>query len=81
MQVAVVHANQRSIEGFQGPLQLIAVVDFHQYVEVDAFGHGCQFGHFHVIQRGHDQQHAIGTQGTGFDDLVGIDHEVLADHR
>ncbi|MNR47363.1 hypothetical protein D3C85_1664560 [compost metagenome] len=56
-------------------------MDFHQHIKVDAFGHGRQFGHFHVIQRGHDQQHAIGTQGTGFDDLVGIDHEVLADHR
>ena len=81
MQVTVIHADQRRVEGLQRSLQLIAIVHFHQHIQADALGHGRQLGHLHVIQRGDDQQHAVGAQGTGFDDLVRIDHEILADHR
>ena len=81
MQVTVVDAHQRSIEGLQCALQLVAVMHFDQHVQADAFGHGRQLGHLHVIQCRDNQQHAVGTQGTSFDDLVRVDHEILADHR
>ncbi|MNH24541.1 hypothetical protein D3C79_844810 [compost metagenome] len=54
---------------------------FDQDVEADALGGIGKFGHLHVIQRRNDQQHTVSAQGPGFDDLVRIDHEVLADHR
>ena len=31
-----------------------------------------------VIELSHDDEDTIGTPGAGFDDLVGIKHEVLA---
>ncbi|MNM90401.1 hypothetical protein D3C81_1026610 [compost metagenome] len=54
---------------------------FDQHVEVEVLGHRSQFRHARIFQGGHDQQDAVGTDGARFDHLVGIDHEVLADHR
>ena len=34
-----------------------------------------------LLQRGHDQQHQVGPVGPGLPELVGADHEVLAQHR
>ena len=81
MQVAVVDTHQRCVEGFQRALKLIAIMDFNQHIQPDTFGYSRQFGHFHVVQRGDDQQHTVGAQCPGFDDLVRVDHEVLANHR
>ena len=33
------------------------------------------------LERRHDQEHAVGAEGAGFDDLIGIEHEVLAQRR
>ena len=81
MQVAVVDAHQRRVQGLQCTFQLGAVMHFDQYVETDRLGSRRQFGHQHVVQRRDDQQDAVGTDRPRLDDLVRIDHEVLADHR
>ncbi|MDT4814461.1 hypothetical protein FQZ97_474630 [compost metagenome] len=54
---------------------------FHQHVHAQLHRQG-----FHVAQlgrgeRGHDQEHAIRAHRARGDDLVGIDHEVLAQDR
>ncbi|MPN11884.1 hypothetical protein SDC9_159193 [bioreactor metagenome] len=38
-------------------------------------------GHLRVVQAGGDQQHAVGAHHTRFVDLIGVDHEILAQHR
>ena len=81
MQIAVVNTHQRGIQGLQGTFQLIGIVHFNQHIQIDAFGNGSQLGHLHVIQRRDDQQNAIRPQCARFNDLIRIDHEVLADHR
>jgi hypothetical protein len=43
--------------------------------------HGLQLGHLRVVQAGGDQQDAVGAHGARLVDLVGIDDEVLAQHR
>ena len=34
-----------------------------------------------LIERGHDQQDRVGPGGERFAHLIGVDHEVLAQHR
>ena len=34
-----------------------------------------------IIHRRHDDKDRIGTMGTGFQHLMCIDHEILAQHR
>ena len=34
-----------------------------------------------VVERGHDDQDAVGAMGAGFDHLIGVEHEILAQHR
>jgi hypothetical protein len=34
-----------------------------------------------VVDHGHDDEDAVGPPGAGFGDLVGVEHEVLAQHR
>ena len=81
MQVAVVDTHQRCVEGFKRTFKLIAIMHFHQHIQPDAFGNSRQLGHFYVVQGRDDQQHTVGAQRPGFDDLVRVDHEVLADNR
>ncbi|MNY21018.1 hypothetical protein D3C86_1545370 [compost metagenome] len=52
-----------------------------QHIEVEGLGGRRQLGQLRIGQRRDYQQHAIGAQGAGLDDLVGVDHEILADHR
>jgi hypothetical protein len=37
--------------------------------------------HLRQVEGGGDQQDGVGAHGAGFVDLIGIDHEVLAQHR
>jgi hypothetical protein len=37
--------------------------------------------HRRQIERGGDQQDGVGAHGARFGDLIGIDHEILAQHR
>ena len=64
-----------------GAVELGAVVDLDQHVHAvgkrglfDVPGRA-------VVERGHDDQDAVGAVGTGLRHLVGIEHEVLAEHR
>src|SRR5450830_853082 len=79
-QIAVVDAHQRGLEA-QGALQLGAVVHFDQHRHVQTAGHSLQIGHLGIVQAGGNQQDAVGAHHPGFVDLVGIDHEILAQHR
>ncbi len=79
-QVTVVDAHQRGLE-LERALQLGAVVHFHQHGHIEAEGNGLELGHLGIGQAGGDEQDAVGPHGARFVDLVGIDHEVLAQHR
>ena len=57
------------------------VVDFDQHVHamrdrrvLDILGCG-------IVERRHDEQDAVGAIGAGLDHLIGVEDEVLAQHR
>ena len=79
-QVAVVDADQAIVQG-QRPVQFGAIVDFDQDVHAERRRLLAQAAHLPVVQAGGDQQDTVGTQRPGLDHLVGIDEEILADHR
>ena len=54
---------------------------FHQQVHTDFRGGMGQLPHLLLLQGGHDQQHRVGANRPGLDDLVGIHRKVLAQHR
>ena len=76
-QIAVVHPNQRRFEP-EGTLQLLPVVNLDQHGHAQAMGQGLQFSHEHIVQASGNQQDAIRTHRPRFVDLVGVDHEILA---
>src|SRR5690606_9146307 len=79
-QIAIVDAQQRGLK-FQRDFQLGAVVDFHQHVHAQFDGQGFELLQLRRAQRSGDEQDAIGAQGSGGNNLVGVDNEVLAQHR
>jgi len=56
-------------------------VHFHQHGHVQATGNGLQVGHLCIIQAGRNQQDAVRPHRAGLIDLVGVDHEILAQRR
>ncbi len=52
-----------------------------QGVEPQSPGGLIQNGQRHDVQRRGDEQDAVGTQNPRLDELVLVDHEVLAQHR
>ena len=80
MQVAVVDADQFGIE-IHRPLQLFLGMHFHQHIAASLLGGVVELVHLLIRQGRRNQQNGIGTHGPGFEDLPGIDHEVLAQHR
>ena len=58
-----------------------ASCDFHQHGHAEFVGQRFQLFHLRQLQRRHDQQDGVGADGAGAADLVGVDHEVLAQHR
>ena len=54
---------------------------FDQHRHAQAQRLGFQIGHQRVVQAGGDQQDAVCAPGARLVDLVGVDHEVLAQHR
>ena len=54
---------------------------FHQHRHAEPVRNVFEFGHARIIERGSDQQDAIGPQRAGLINLVGLDHEILAQHR
>ena len=54
---------------------------FGQYIQAIFVGGACQFVHLPVFKTGHDQEYAVGAERTRFDNLIRVDHKVLADDR
>src|SRR5690554_6944386 len=79
-QVAVVDADQRGLK-LKGDVEFGAVVNFDQNVHAQFKGEVFEFAQLLQVKRSDDQQDAIGTQRPCVDDLIGIDHEIFAQHR
>ena len=80
MQVAVVDADQLGVE-IHRPLQLFLGMYFHQHIAASLLGGVVELVHLFIRQGRRDQQNGVGPHGPGLEDLPGVDHEVLAQHR
>ena len=56
-------------------------MDFHQHVETQLQRLVAKANQLRLIQRRNDQQHAVGAQRARLEQLVVVDHEILAQHR
>ena len=79
-QVAIVDADERRCE-CKREVELATIVDFDEHRHPERSGLRLQFAHVRGLERRDDQQDAVGAQGACLVDLVGIDHEVLAQDR
>ena len=79
-QAAVVDAQHRRRHA-QGTLELGGVVHLHQHVHAEFAGEAGVVGELGVVERGHDQQHAVSAEQARLVHLPGIDQEVLAQRR
>ena len=79
-QVAVVDADQRRLQP-QRAVQLGAVVHFDQHRHAERLRRGLEVGQLRVVEDRRDQQDAVGADRARLVDLVGVDDEVLAQHR
>ncbi len=79
-QVAVVDADHRR-RHLQRALQFVDVMHFHQHVHAQRQRQLGQRGQLGIVQRGDDQQDAVGAQHARLVHLVGVDDEILAQHR
>ena len=80
-QVAVVDADQRRLELQRALAARRASCTSTSTAMSRLRAIGLELGHLRVVQAGGDQQDAVGAHRARFVDLVGIDHEVLAQHR
>ena len=67
-------AVEHAVEFFGG-------VHFDQHIEREAVGDCGEVLDLGIGERGGDEQNGVGTVGAGFDDLVLVDDEVLAQAR
>src|SRR5436190_23716478 len=79
LQVAVVDADQSRLEP-QGTVEFRLVVDLDQHVHAVTERRVFQRGRRRIVDAGHDDQNAIGAPGARLRRLVGLEHEVLAQH-
>ena len=79
-QIAVVDADHRRTK-FQRAIELGAVVDFDQHVHAVRDRGVLDVLCRAVVERRHDDQDAVGAVGAGFRHLIGVEHEILAQHR
>lgn len=79
-QVAIVDADQSRLHCHRA-LQLRLVMDFDQHAHAHGLGSGLEFDRLAMVEHGQDQENGVGPHGACFMDLVGIDHEVLAQDR
>ena len=77
-QIAAVDADEIEAER-DGALHLLAVVGLAEHVEADAVGFVAQVAEGSVRVGGDDEQNGVGAGGAGFEDLKGIEDEVLAE--
>ena len=79
-QIAVVDAQQRCFQGKCG-FKLAAIVYFHQHIHAQFHGRAFQIAQLVRRQGGNNQQDAVGPQCARVRHLVGVDHEIFAQHR
>ena len=80
LEVAVVDADQARLQ-IGRPLHLGFVMDFHQRVHPELRGFFHQRPRGCVIDHRQDDQDGVGAPAAGFGDLIGLQHEILAQHR
>ena len=80
LQVAIVDADEFRFQA-KRPLQLLVIVDFDQRVHAEREGRGFELGGAGIIDRGHDDEDAIGAISARLRHLIGVVHEILAQHR
>ena len=79
-QVAVVDAHHGVLHP-QRALQLLAVVHLDEHVHAQLPGQVVECRELRVVEAGDDEQDAVRLHGPRLVDLVGVDDEILADHR
>ena len=79
-QIAVVDADELGVEA-ERAVELDLVVHFDQRVHAPLGGGVEQIARRVVADGGEDDEDAVGAPGAGFGHLVGLEHEVLAQHR
>src|ERR1700722_9331023 len=79
-EIAVVDADERRFEP-QRALELGVVMDLEQHVHAMGEGRRLDLGGSAVVERRHDDEDAVGAHRPRLRDLVGLVHEVLAQHR
>ena len=79
-QVAVVHADELRADVDRAP-GLVGGVHLDQRRQSQTQGQGVQGGQGRIVQGRHDEQDEVGARRARLPDLVGLDDEVLAEHR
>ena len=77
---AVVDADHVDAD-LQRNLDVLFVVDLDEGVEVERLRFEVKLCELVRVQRGDDQEHGVGSEDRRFDQLVGVDDEVLAKDR
>ena len=80
LEVAIVDADEPRFQP-QRALEFLLVMHFDQHVHAEREGCRFEFGGGGVVDRGHDDQDAVGARGARFRHLIGVVHEILAQHR
>ena len=66
------------VESLERALELGFVMDLGQHIHAPIVGRCFEFAGKPVVDHRHDEQDAIGAPGARFRDLIGIEHEILA---
>ncbi len=78
-EVAIVDADEAAIEA-QRAVQLRRVVHLDDGIHAPVLGGAGEIGRERIVHFSHDDEDAIRAPGPRLDHLVGVDHEVLAQH-
>ena len=79
-QVAVVDADQRRLE-LQRTLELALIVHLDEHGKPELLRNAFEIFHARRLERRGDEQDAVGAGRARFVHLIGVDHEILAQHR
>src|SRR6056297_2951790 len=80
VEIAVVDADHHGFEMCRA-VQFGAVMHLDQSVHAPVFCRGLKLGGLGVTDRRHNDQDAVRTPGARLGDLIGVIHEILAQHR
>ena len=76
-QVAIIDADQPTIQ-FQRPLEFVVIVDLDDCIHAKVFGASGKVPRDLITNLRHDDQDAVSAPQPCFSDLIGIEHEILA---